>query len=208
MQYARLASAALLAGAAYIVWKQSNVFGMDADYASSEDLSFPASFDEIIPAIESFSETVLHTLSPFVGVSMSNAKYEAALLNPANARIIGYLRQAESNYGIPSGLLVRQAWQESRFNPSAVNKLSGAKGLLQFMDATASEWGVNAFDAASSADGGGRYMVWLYDRTGSWPLALAAYNWGVGNVLRKGFGKAPKETRDYVAQIGADVGLT
>ena len=78
---------------------------------------------------------------------------------------------------------------------------------MQFMPATAAEWGVDVTSVESSADGAGRYMKWLYGRLGSWSLALAAYNWGIGNVLRKGMAKAPGETRDYVAQIGADVGL-
>ena len=73
------------------------------------------------------------------------------------------------------------------------------------MPATAAEWNVNPFDAASAADGAGRYMAWLYSKTGSWTLALAAYNWGIGNVTRKGMDNAPTETRNYVAEINADV---
>ena len=78
---------------------------------------------------------------------------------------------------------------------------------MQFMSATAAEWGVDVGSVESSADGAGRYMQWLYGRLGSWSLALAAYNWGIGNVLRKGLGAAPVETRNYVAQIGGELGL-
>jgi len=137
---------------------------------------------------------------------VGSSRYEQALTKPENASIIALLRKAETEHGIPPGLLVRQAWQESRFNPNAVSP-AGAKGLMQFMPATAAEWGVSVFDPASSADGAGRYMAWLYGRTGSWSLALAAYNWGIGNVLKKGMSAAPKETRDYVAEIGGLLGL-
>jgi hypothetical protein len=30
---------------------------------------------------------------------------------------------------------------------------------------------------------------------------VAAYNWGIGNVQRKGLANAPRETRDYVMAI-------
>lgn len=154
------------------------------------------------------ADSVAETVEAVTGVSVGNSRYVAALNDPANADIIGLLAGAEAKYGLPAGLLVRQAWQESRFNPSAVNAWSGAKGLMQFMPATAAEWGVSVFDPASSADGAARYMVWLYNKLGSWSLALAAYNWGIGNVMRKGMAAAPKETRDYVAQIGADTGVS
>jgi soluble lytic murein transglycosylase-like protein len=153
------------------------------------------------------ADVVAENVSAFLGVDMGSSRYATAVQNPANAGIIALLTNAEARNGIPAGLLVRQAWQESRFNPSAVNAVSGAKGLMQFMDATANEWGVDVFDPASSAEGAARYMAWLYKKLGSWSLALAAYNWGIGNVMRKGMALAPKETRDYVAQIGADSGL-
>jgi soluble lytic murein transglycosylase-like protein len=154
------------------------------------------------------ADSVAETVEAVTGVSVGNSRYVAALNDPANEQIIGLLNAAEARHGLPAGLLVRQAWQESRFNTSAVNAWSGAKGLMQFMPATAAEWGVSVFDPASSADGAARYMVWLYGKLGSWSLALAAYNWGIGNVMRKGMDAAPKETRDYVAQIGADAGVS
>jgi soluble lytic murein transglycosylase-like protein len=132
--------------------------------------------------------------------------YTLATLLPKNAPYIEALRAAEARYGIPSGLLVAQAWQESRFNSNAVNPGSGAQGIMQFMPATAAEWGVNPFDAYSAIDGAGKYMAWLYRQTGDWRLALAAYNWGIGNVTRKGLASAPRETRDYVASISTNSG--
>lgn len=133
--------------------------------------------------------------------------YTLATLLPKNAPYVDALRAAEARYGIPSGLLVAQAWQESRFNPGAVNSGSGAQGIMQFMPATAAEWGVQPFDAVSAIDGAGRYMAWLYRQVGDWKLALAAYNWGVGNIKRRGFEAAPRETRDYVASITSNSGV-
>lgn len=198
MSAAKLAAAAVLAVGAYVVWKRGQIEpGQVVAYGESWQLG---------DAFGTVADTVAETVGAYTGVTVGSSRYEQALAKPENAAIVALLRAAENKYGIPFGLLVRQAWQESRFNPSAVSP-AGAKGLMQFMPATAAEWGVSVFDPASSADGAGRYMKWLYGRVGSWPLALAAYNWGIGNVLRQGMDSAPAETRDYVAQIGGFLGL-
>lgn len=108
--------------------------------------------------------------------------------------------KAEKKYGLPKGALYAQMMAESAGNPAAQSPV-GAKGLMQFMPDTARQYGVNVKDPASSIDGAGRYMADLLKQTGSYDKALAAYNWGIGNLTKKGMDKAPKETRDYVAKI-------
>lgn len=192
MNASRIAAAGLLAAAAYAVWRRSGV-------TTKQDVASAWAPADVL-------DEVAETVTDIVGVQVVSSRYQRALADPANARIIAMLTAAEDRNGIPSGLLVRQAWQESRFNPMAVNTRSGAQGLMQFMPATAAEWGVSVFDAESSADGAARYMAWLYSKVGQWDLALAAYNWGIGNVMRKGMGSAPSETTNYVSQILSDLG--
>jgi soluble lytic murein transglycosylase-like protein len=55
--------------------------------------------------------------------------------------------------------LLRVAWCESRYNPSAINARSGASGLFQFMPGTwaansvrAGHAGASAFDPVASAN--------------------------------------------------------
>jgi len=112
---------------------------------------------------------------------------------------------AERAYGLPAGLLRRMAYQESRFDKYAVSPV-GAVGILQFMPATAKEFGIDPRDPFASIDAAGRYMKQLHKMAGSWTGALAAYNWGIGNVQRKGLDKAPAETVAYMA-MAADVGV-
>lgn len=114
---------------------------------------------------------------------------------------------AELKYNLPHNLLARLIEKESAWNPSAVNPSSGAQGLAQFMPATAAEFRVDPFDPASAIDGAARYLTWLHARLGDWRQVLAAYNWGIGNVQRRGMAAMPAETRDYVATIAGDVGL-
>lgn len=126
---------------------------------------------------------------------------------PKNTKYVDALKQAELKYGLPQNLLVAQAYTESRFNPDAVSPV-GAKGIMQFMPATAKDYKINPLDPFASIDAAGKYMASLFKSTGNWLDALAAYNWGIGNVKKKGVAAAPKETRDYVAQISSNAGLS
>lgn len=111
-----------------------------------------------------------------------------------------------TRYNIPAGLLSRIALQESNYNKNAVSG-AGAIGLMQFMPATAQEMGIDPTDPYESIKGAAQYLRWLFIQTGSWKLSLAAYNWGIGNIKRKGFNNAPQETRNYVLNIVADTGV-
>jgi len=120
---------------------------------------------------------------------------------------------AAARHGVPGKLLLRVAYQECRFRTDIINGTTsspvGAKGMFQFMPATAREMGIDPLNWRQAADGAARYLAQLRRQFGTWTLALRAYNWGPGNVGKylKGQKSPPKETRDYAAQIGADVSL-
>lgn len=125
------------------------------------------------------------------------------------ARYRPAVEAAERANGIPAGLLGRLLYQESRYRTDIitgqVKSSVGALGIAQFMPATAVEMGVDPLDPVQAINGSARYLRRLYDRFGDWRKALAAYNFGQGNVAK---GREwPTETKNYVAQIAADVGL-
>jgi hypothetical protein len=108
--------------------------------------------------------------------------------------------QAGSRYGVDPAVLAGMAKTESNFNSSAVSS-AGARGLMQFMPATAAGLGVDTSDAASSIDGAARYLSSLTQQFGSTSLALAAYNAGPATVQRYGGIPPYGETQSYVQKV-------
>lgn len=112
----------------------------------------------------------------------------------------------EGKYGLPSGLLSSLSAAESGGDPFAVSP-KGAKGPFQFMDGTARDLGLkgmDVYDPHKSADAAARYLRYLLDATGGdLEKTLASYNWGLGNVQKKGMDNLPSETRNYVPKVMA-----
>lgn len=109
-------------------------------------------------------------------------------------------RAAATKHGIPEDLFLRLVQKESGWNPQAVSP-KGATGLAQLMPDTAARLGVDPTDPVDNLNGGARYLRMMYDRYGSWRLALAAYNAGPGAVDDAGGVPNYSETQDYVAVI-------
>ena len=126
-----------------------------------------------------------------------------------------------NKYGMPEELKA-MAVIESAMNPRAVSR-AGAKGMWQFMYATAKMYGLHIdsfvderLDPVKSAEAAAQYLKDSYEIFGDWNLAIASYNCGAGNVnkaIRRSGGKRafwdiypylPRETRGYVpAFVGA-----
>ena len=109
---------------------------------------------------------------------------------------------------------------ESAFVATAESPV-GAAGLWQFMPATGRQYGLEQtwwYDGRRDVTAATRaaldYLENLYGLFGDWSLALAAYNWGEGNVSRaiernraRGLPtdfenlRLPNETRQYVPKL-------
>ena len=111
---------------------------------------------------------------------------------------------------------------ESAFNPQALS-VASASGMWQFMPATGRQFELkqNLFrddrrNVLASTRAALDYLQMLHQKFGDWHLALAAYNWGQGNVQRAlernrraredtvyTALRMPDETRNYVPKLQA-----
>jgi membrane-bound lytic murein transglycosylase D len=138
-----------------------------------------------------------------------------------SSRYLFYIVQEVNARNIPTEIALLP-FVESAFVTHAKSSAK-AMGLWQFMPATGKDFRLtqNVFrderrDVLQSTDAALDYLQRLYNQFGSWELALAAYNWGAGNIakaqkrnLAAGLPTnyesltMPKETRNYVPKLMA-----
>jgi membrane-bound lytic murein transglycosylase D len=134
-------------------------------------------------------------------------------------RYLFYIVEEVERRGLPAELALLP-FIESAFNPQALSSAK-ASGIWQFMPATGRHFDLtqNLFrddrrDVMASTRAALDYLQKLHGMFGDWHLALAAYNWGEGNVSRaiarnRAAGqptdyrslRMPRETRDYVPKL-------
>ncbi len=136
-------------------------------------------------------------------------------------RYLFYVVEEIEKRGMPTELALLP-FIESAFNPQAMS-VARASGMWQFMPATGRDFDLkqNLFrddrrDVLASTRAALDYLQLLQRQFGDWQLALAAYNWGQGNVqraidrnLKAGLVptyenlRMPDETRNYVPKLQA-----
>lgn len=116
-------------------------------------------------------------------------------------------RRISQEEGFDENITLAVMKQESAGRQKALSP-KGAGGLMQLMPDTAKDLGVtDIFDPEQNVRGGVRYLKQLYDKNGGdLDKTLASYNWGMGNLQRKGLENAPKETRNYIKNIRQTLG--
>lgn len=135
----------------------------------------------------------------------------------------GLMTPLLEKHGVPRELLFL-CMIESGFDPDAVSR-AAAVGQWQFIRSTGDHEGLRydawvdaRRDPVEATDAAARHLKGLYTRFGSWPLAMAAYNAGVGAVtraIRKAntndfwrlaeLGVLPTEATKYVPKIMAAI---
>lgn len=148
--------------------------------------------------------------------------YMARISGRASLYLFHVVQELEKR-GMPTELALLPVI-ESAFNPQALSTASAA-GLWQFVPGTGKDYDLkqNMFKderrgVLASTDAALTYLQRLYTMFGDWQLALAAYNWGEGNVQKaikknQALGKPtdfesladlmPAETRNYVPKLQA-----
>lgn len=117
--------------------------------------------------------------------------------------VVDMIVDTANTYGVDPNLALAVARRESGLNQAA-RGAAGEIGVFQLMPTTAAEMGVNPYDLVGNIQGGIGYLRQQIDRFGDLATALAAYNWGPGNVAKWGPAwpqHAPASTQAYVASI-------
>lgn len=110
--------------------------------------------------------------------------------------------EASEKFGIDKNIIKSVIFTESAGHNTALSSQK-AKGLMQLIDSTAKDMGVqNVWDPRENILGGTKYLANMLQRyDGDLKLSLAAYNAGPGNV-DKYKGVPPfDETRKYVERV-------
>ncbi|WP_447870328.1 lytic transglycosylase domain-containing protein, partial [Serratia fonticola] len=163
-----------------------------------------------------WSSWSLHAGNEGILGSSGATQYAQSVKRPratqSGAALLGWLQpklaQLEALYQLPEGLLRSVALTESSGNQFAVSG-AGAKGLFQFMPGTAKDMGLHGndvFDPEKSAVAAAKYLAQLMRMNGGdLDKTLASYNWGIGNVQKRGMALMPEETRNYIPRVRSNM---
>lgn len=172
------------------------------------DISFFSDLPYVFkPSVKSQMAQYYYNNPKFVPIALSRGK-----------RIFPEIEKQFKRIGIPEELKY-VAVLESLLNSTARSK-AGAVGLWQLMESTARDFNLHMGrhiderkDVYKSTRAAGKFLKRLYVKYGDWFLALAAYNYGPGNInkiLKRNPNATtfwdiqhllPKETREYVPKF-------
>ncbi|MDX1408225.1 MAG: transglycosylase SLT domain-containing protein, partial [Saprospiraceae bacterium] len=198
-------------------------------YLTSAVASAPApatghaySIDEMEDRIKTGIESVVEIVTPTYNARVRSYLRNYIEMSPQQTEIM--MGRAELYFDLFEAYLDKYAMPrdlkylavvESALRPEATSH-SGAGGIWQFMRATGRAFDLRITqyvderrDPAKSTEAAVRYLQELYERFGSWELAMAAYNAGPGRVssaIRRSGTRdywqlsryLPRETRAYV----------
>jgi Rod binding domain-containing protein len=172
-----------------------------------------SSFPTITNKIKSIQD---YTTSPINSATTDNKEVKAvnnfvekASANNINAKAIerisnydSIISKASEKFGVSADLIKSIITAESAGRNDARSG-AGAKGLMQLMDGTAKDLGVNnVFDPAQNIMGGTKYISSMLDKyDNNLDKALAAYNAGPGNVDKYNGVPPFSETQNYVRRV-------
>ena len=121
--------------------------------------------------------------------------------------VAGYFSELEKKYGLPAGMLDK-VWQiESNRGQNMGPSSAGATGHFQFIPKTAAAYGLSVedtYDLGKSSDAAARmFRDLLKQFKGDEFKAIAAFNWGSGNLTKKGMANIPRETQEYLKKYNS-----
>ena len=179
------------------------------------DVSFNPDFDRPLPPVYFCGEAVpLHeeaVARRLISALARNTKQSMALLRMRQraASFFPVIEPILARYHIPADFKYLPLVESSLMGQAVSPK--GAAGYWQFMPATARELGLaigkgidERLNLDKSTHAACRYLNYLHQQLGSWTLAAAAYNNGIGNLL--GSIRRQQNRNYYYLRLNAETG--
>jgi hypothetical protein len=146
-------------------------------------------------------------------VKVNTAPGAVANISTSAMKLAPQVQQAAARNGLNGNILLAQLDVESSGSNTAISS-KGAAGVAQFMPATAAQYGVDVKNPQSSITGQAAYMSDLTKKYGGdYRKALAAYDWGPGNLDKalSRYGDSwtehlPTETSNYITKVMSKAG--
>jgi membrane-bound lytic murein transglycosylase D len=156
-------------------------------------------------------------LTKYITLNREKIYRDGKYLFKNSHKYIPHIEKIATKHNVPKEIAVVAAI-ESAFNPTAQSS-AGAKGMWQFMEATAKDMGLSSEDRTDwkkSTRAAILYLKWLsFNKfNGDYELALLAYNGGIGRVKRAmerhntndpweliRLNALPKETQEYLPKF-------
>lgn len=150
------------------------------------------------------------TTHPSAGITISFDKDTSPV--PTGHKYAQELISEAKKQGRDPNVLLKMLQKETGGleHPETARSKAGALGIAQFMPATAKQYGIDPTDPKQAIPAMVKHFGYLEDKFGDPKLAMAAYNWGEGNVkkwLKQGADprKLPQETRQYASMAAGGI---
>jgi len=164
------------------------IHGVVSDKAKFSPVGYNLKMDFSGEEVPTFMADVQERLDKEMITNMNYHTNTTLVIKRAN-KVFPIIEPILAKYGVPDDFKYLAVIESSLVN--AVSP-AGARGVWQFMPATAKEKGMEVSDEVDeryhlekSTEAACRYLLVAKEKFGSWTLAAASYNGGMGGISKK-----------------------
>ncbi|HLO74716.1 MAG TPA: lytic transglycosylase domain-containing protein [Flavobacterium sp.] len=164
------------------------IYGVVSDKAKFSPVGYNLSMDFAGEEVPTFMADVQERLDKEMITNMNYHTNTTLVIKRAN-KVFPIIEPILAKYGVPDDFKYLAVIESSLVN--AVSP-AGARGVWQFMPSTAKEKGMEVseqvderYHLEKSTEAACKYLVTAKEKFGSWTLAAASYNGGIGGIKSK-----------------------
>ena len=164
------------------------IYGVVSDKAKFSPVGYNLKMDFSGEEVPTFMADVQERLDKEMITNMNYHTNTTLVIKRAN-KVFPIIEPILAKYGVPDDFKYLAVIESSLVN--AVSP-AGARGVWQFMPATAKEKGMEVSDEVDeryhlekSTEAACKYLLVAKEKFGSWTLAAASYNGGMGGISKK-----------------------